>query len=46
MAGSGAAGGKSGKSGQSDRERGSEATTFDTEKDWVDDEGMAPPVLD
>jgi hypothetical protein len=43
QAGRGAGGrGRNGK----DDEHSSERDLFDSEKDWTDDEGMAPPVLD
>jgi hypothetical protein len=29
-----------------DRERSSKDEIFDTEKDWVDDEGIAPGLID
>jgi hypothetical protein len=45
-AGSRGAGAGSRRGGRKDDENGSERELFDDEKDWTDDEGMAPPVLD
>jgi len=32
--------------GKDQRERRSKDDIFDTEKDWIDDEGMAPGLID
>jgi uncharacterized protein YciU (UPF0263 family) len=34
------------RSARDQREERGETELFDTEKDWLDDDGTAPPVLD